>query len=176
MKPSEVRAGFRATAAVVVTVPLAACLTMSFNEAFLPVGAGPEGVVSVRVFDTARDAELGQPTERLVRGELYRREAAGDRLICVSDEPEWQRAGLEPGAYRLRVVSGGAENGRDGREKDEVFELHAFRAARLDVVLRHGAEEARDAALAIALLVAVSASGGVVDLPANPNAPAGRMP
>lgn len=176
MKPSEVRAGFRATAAVVVTVPLAACLTMSLNEAFLPIGAGPEGIVSVRVFDTARDVEMGQPTERHVHSELYRRETGGDRLVCVSDRPEWQRAVLEPGSYRLRVVSGGAEDGRDGREKDEVFELHAFREARFDVVLRHGAEEARDAALCLAVLVAVSVTGGVVDLPANPDAPAGRMP
>jgi hypothetical protein len=176
MNPTELRAVIRAAAAVVLTVPLAACLTTSFSEGFLPVGAGPEGVVSVRVFDSARDMELGLPAERHVHSALYRREAAGDRLICVSDQPVWQRAGLEPGTYRLRVVRGGAEDGRNGRERDDLFQVHAFREVRFEVVLQHGAEEARDAVLCLALLVAVSATGGVVDLPANPDATAGRMP
>ena len=164
MKPSELRAVIRAAAAVVLAAPLAACLTTSLSEALLPVGAGPEGAVSVRVFDSARDMKRGLSTERHVHSELYRREAAGDRLVCASDQPDWQRAGLEPGIYRLRVVSGAGDEGRGGRAKDEVFQLHVLREVHFDVVLRHGAQEARDGVLALALLVAVSASGGVVVL------------
>ncbi|MBI4915018.1 MAG: hypothetical protein HY825_04165 [Acidobacteria bacterium] len=176
MKPWESRAVIRATAAVVLAVPLAACLTTSFSESLRPVGAGPEGVVSVSVFDSARDIRRGALTERHVHSELYRREAASDRPVCASDQPDWQRTGLEPGTYRLRVVSGGAEDGRGSRTKDEVFQVHAFREVRFEVVLRHGAEVAHDAALAIALLVAVSASGGVVDLPANRDVGVGWVP
>lgn len=163
MRESHVGAWLGVAGTVLVVAPLTGCLTASLTRGPLPAPAGPGGAVSISVFDSERAASKGRLTERPVATALYRREAAGERLVQESLRPHWWCGGLEPGAYRLHIRSlEHLHSDRDADQvKDEEFEVQASREVHVDIVLRNGSEEGAKEVSTLARLLAVGAAGGV---------------